>query len=93
MKIRNIFFEVFVVLKCASFGYKLIWMTKRYKMTHNTFNLPEVWLIGITMLKILILLPNYFIREINMLYLVFLLNSYCSYFLTYLFSQRTCILL
>ena len=39
-----------------------------------------------TLLKVTILIPNYFIREINTLYVVFLLNSYCSYFLNYIFA-------
>lgn len=44
-----------------------------------------MWLIVLTLIKVTILIPNYFIREINTLYVGFLLNSYCSYFLTYIF--------
>ena len=85
-KIRNVFFEVFVVFKCVSFAYKLIWMALKYKRTYGTLSLPEVWIILLTLLKVTILIPNYFIIEINTLFVVFLLNSYCSYFLTYIFA-------
>ena len=68
-------------------------MTLKYYRTYGTMNLPEIWLILMTLVKITILLPNYFVHEINTMYCVFILNSYCSYFLTYIFAQRTCILL
>lgn len=35
-KIRNVFFEVFVVFKCLSFAYKLVWMMLKYKRTYGT---------------------------------------------------------
>ena len=69
-----------------SFAYKLIWMALKYKRTYGTLRLPEVWIILLTLLKVTILIPNYFIIEINTLFIVFLLNSYCSYFLTYIFA-------
>ena len=85
-KLRDWFFKIFVVFKCLSFGYKMIWMAIKYKRTYGTLRLPEVWIILLTLLKVTILIPNYFIIEINTLFIVFLLNSYCSYFLTYIFA-------
>ena len=52
-----------------------------------------MYFVAVTLLKVAILLPNYFWHEINTLYLVFCLNSLCSYFLTYILSQRTAIAL
>ena len=77
---------MFVTFKCLSFAYKLMWMLHRYHLTYGTFKMPEVWITGATLLKITLLLPNYFIIEINTLYVVFLLNSYCSYFLAYVLA-------
>lgn len=55
--------------------------------------MPEVYFVAVTLLKVAILLPNYFIHEMNTFYFVFCMNSLCSYFLTYILSQRTCIIL
>lgn len=93
VEVKNYFFEVFVVFKCASFAYKLFWMMKRYKMTYGTYNIPEVFIIFFTLLKIIIILPNYFFKEINTLAVVFILNSMTSYALSYVLAQRTCVVL
>ena len=92
-KYKNYVFDVFVVCKCICLSVKLITMIKRYHMTHKTYNLPEVYFVAVTLLKVTILLPNYFLHEMNTIYFVFLLNSLCSYFLTYILSQRTCVTL
>ena len=55
--------------------------------------MPEVYFVFVTLVKVAILLPNYFVYEINTLFLVLVLNSLCSYFLTYILSQRTCVTL
>ena len=55
--------------------------------------MPEVYFVAVTLIKVVILLPNYFIREMNLFYYVFSMNSICSYFLTYILTQRTCVLL
>ena len=68
-------------------------MIKRYKTTYGTFNMPEVYFVAVTLIKVAILLPNYFIHEMNTFYYVFCMNSLCSYFLTYILTQRTCVLL
>ena len=68
-------------------------MIKRYKTTYGTFNMPEVYFVAVTLIKVAILLPNYFIHEMNTFYFVFCMNSLCSYFLTYILTQRTCVLL
>ena len=75
---------MFVIAKCLMFGYKLILMMRRYHLTYKKWNVPENWFIGFTILKIAILLPNYWLREINMILLVFVLNSMCSYWLNYM---------
>ena len=93
LEVKDHCFQVFAVFKCASFAYKLFWIMKRYKMTYGTYNIPEVFIIGFTLLKIIILLPNYFFREINTLAVVFILNSMTSYALSYVFAQRTCVVL
>ena len=62
-------------------------------MTFGTYNIPEVYILAFTLLKITMILPNYFIREINTLAVVFLLNSMTSYSLSYVFAQRTCVVL
>ena len=66
---------------------------KRYKMTYGTYNIPEVFIIFVTLLKIIMILPNYYFREINTLAVVFILNSMTSYALSYVFAQRTCVVL
>ena len=85
-KIRNYFFFIFVPFKCLSFAYKLVFMVKRYHTTYGTYNLPEVYFVVATLIKVMILLPNYFFVEINTIYAVFCLNSLCSYWLTYILS-------
>ena len=76
-----------------SFGYKLVWMIHRYYLTFGKFNIPEIWFIVMTLIKITILLPNYFLVEMNTLYAVFILNSICSYWLNYVLGQRACVCL
>lgn len=68
-------------------------MAMKYKATFGTYNLPEVYFVVATLIKVAILLPNYFIVEINTIYCVYVLNSLCSYWLTYVLSQRTCVAL
>ena len=77
---------MFVVLKSISFGYKLIWMIHRYYLTYGKFNIPEIWFSVMTLIKIMILLPNYFLCEMNTLYCVLILNSLCSYWLGYVLA-------
>ena len=53
----------------------------------------EIWLLIITAVKVAILLPNYFIREINFLFLVFMINSATTFWLSHLLHIRGCIIL
>ena len=52
----------------------------------------EIWLLIITAIKVAILLPNYFIREINFLFLVFMINSATTFWLSHLLHIRGCII-
>ena len=85
-KIRNITFAVLVVIKCMYLMWSLFTMIKRYRTTHKTYCMPEVYFIAVTLIKVAILLPNYFLQEMNTFYFTFCMNSLCSYFLTYILS-------
>ena len=51
-EIRNWVFSVFVAIKSLSLGYKLFTMIRRYKKTHDTYCLPEVFFVGLTSLPL-----------------------------------------
>ena len=53
----------------------------------------EIWFMAMAAIKILVLLPNIYYKEINWLYACFILNSFLSYWLSYTFHIRSCVAL
>ena len=43
--------------------------------------------------QILILVPAYFLKEINLMYYIFLINSICTYMMSYMLTQRVAVCL
>ena len=56
-------------------------------------NVFEIWFMGMAAIKILILFPNIYYKEINWLYACFILNSFLAYWLSYTFHIRSCVAL
>ena len=91
-EIMNYVFYFFVPFKTICFVFGLYGYVCRYYRTHKTCNQVEIWLLSITAIKVAILLPDYFIREINFLWLVFLINSATTFWLSHVLHVRGCII-
>ena len=85
--------NTFIFCKSLAFIYKSIWTSKKYKATYMRLNIFEIWFMGLAGVKILVLLPNIYYRDINWLYACFVLNSFLSYWLSYTFHVRSCVAL
>ena len=44
------------------------------------------------MVKLSALLPNYFVKEINWLYTIFIINSFCTFWMSHILHMRGCII-
>ena len=82
-----------MVVKSVLFTYKLFWLALRYHNTTGKCNTFEVWFCAITMLRVGIILPLYFMKDINLLWLVFVLNSFSTYLLSHVLGLRACVAL
>ena len=87
--IRN----TFIFFKSLAFIYKSIWTSRKYKATYMQLNIFEIWFMALAGVKILVLLPNIYYKEINWLYACFVLNSFLSYWLSCNFHIRSCVAL
>lgn len=58
--------------------YRLCWTTVKYYKTFEKVNVPEIWILLLTLLKLLILFPIYWLHEMNLLFMVYSLNSVCT---------------
>lgn len=92
-ELKNFAFYALMVVKSVIFTYKLFWLALRYYHTTGKCNTFEVWFCAIAMVRVGIILPLYFMRDINLLWLVFVLNSFSSYFLSYVLGLRACVAL
>ena len=79
--IRNGLFSLLMLIKVFNSWNIMIWTIRKYKKTEGSYNVPEIRLILAQFLKTTILLIAYFMQEMNMIYLVFFLNSVCTYWL------------
>ena len=91
-EIFNYVFYVVMVLKTIATDYSIIQYCIRYYRTHNTINQVEIWLLIATAFKVTALLPDYFVREINYLFLIFVLNSATTFWLSHVLHIRGCII-
>ena len=87
--IRNIF----IAFKSLAFMYKSSWTSRKYKLTYQKCNVFEIWFMGMAAVKIFVLLPNIYYKEINWLYACFVLNSGLAYWLSFMFHIRSCVAL
>ena len=85
-------FEVFVVLKTLGFDYALIRYIMRYYQTYKSCGEVEIWLMVLTAIKVTILMPDYFLQEINYLFVVFVINSATTFWLSHVLHMRACII-
>ena len=81
-------FYVFVVVKILLYLFKFVFIAIRYYKTFKTFKKFEIWWFALKGLSLAILLPNYFYREINMMYFTFLINSVTTYWLSFSIRMR-----
>ena len=79
--IRNGLFSFLMLIKVFNSWNIMIWTIRKYKQTEGSYNVPEIRLILAQFLKTTILLIAYFLQEMNMIYMVFVLNSVCTYWL------------
>ena len=91
--IRNWFFQFFIVIRIALMTYRLSWTLVKYYKTYEKCNVPEFWITLLTLIKLFILLPIYWLHSINQLFAVYALNSICMIWLNYLLSQRMAVAL
>ena len=85
--------NIFIFCKSIAFIYKSAWTSNKYKVTYQRLNVFEIWFMGMAAVKILVLLPNIYYREINWLFACLILNSFLSYWLSYTFHIRSCVAL
>lgn len=78
LKIRNWFFQFFIVIRIALMTYRICWTTFKYYKTYGKMNQGEIWILLMTLVKLFILFPIYWLHEMNMLFVVFALNSVCT---------------
>ena len=85
--------NTFIFLKSLAFMYKSVWTSRRYRLTFGKWNIFEIWFMGMAAVKILILLPNIYYKEINWLFACLVLNAGLSYWLSFNFHIRSCVAL
>ena len=85
--------NIFIFCKSIAFIYKSAWTSNKYKVTYQRRNVFEIWFMGMAAIKILVLLPNIYYKEINWLFACLILNSFLSYWLSYIFHIRSCVAL
>ena len=85
-------FMAIMVLKTIAFDVGIYGYIKRTHETYKQCNMVEIWLLVITGLKVTILLPDYFLQEINYLYIVFIINSGTTFWLSHVLHLRACII-
>ena len=91
-EILSIVFYIIVVGKTLAFDWGFYNYIKRYYQTYKSFNQVEIWMLLLTMVKVTVLMPNYFLREINYLYMVFIINSATTFWLSHILHIRSCII-
>ena len=77
-----------MLVKVASSSYRLLWSIKRYKLTFGKYAVAENFFFIISLIKLILCLPAYWYRNINVLYFAFCLNSLSCYWLNYLLQVR-----
>lgn len=88
----TIAFMIIMTAKTIAFDISITGNIKRYYVTYKKFNQAEIWLLLLTVFKVTIVLPNYFYREINWLYYVFVINSFTTFYLSHILHMRGCII-
>ena len=91
-EIFNYAFYAIMVLKTLAIDYSVFQYSLRYYRTHKSINQVEIWLLLATGLKVTALLPDYFVKEINYLFMVFALNSATTFWLSHVLHIRGCII-
>ena len=85
-------FMVFMVLKTLAFDLSFFGYIKRYKETYGTCNQVEIWLLLLAAFKLTVLLPDYFMMEINYLFYIYAFNTLCTFWLSHILHLRGCII-
>lgn len=78
-----------MLVKSVIFFAKMVALASRYYSTVGKCNTFEIWFCCTTIVKVGIILPLYFIRDINLLYLVFVINSFTTMWLSHVLRIRT----
>ena len=83
----------FIAFKSIAFIYTSGKTSLQYRLTHQRLNVFEIWFMGMAAIKILILFPNIYFKEMNWLFLCLILNSFLAYWLSFTFHIRSCVAL
>ena len=83
-------FAVFFAVKTVLFDKQFILYIKRYWDTYSTLNQVEIWIMLVTAVKVTVVVPDYFLNEINWLFWVFIVNSLVTFWLSHLLHMRAC---
>ena len=86
-------FGVIIALKTLFFDYHIFFYVKRYLQTYKTWMQAEIWIFIITAIKVSILAPNYWIKDMNWIYWTFILNSLTTFWLSHVLHQRNGVVL
>ena len=66
-----------MTVKTLLFDFSITRYVIRYKQTYKTWHQVEIWLLLLTAFKVSFALPNYFLKEMNYLFYIFVLHL-CS---------------
>ena len=81
-------FAVFLIVKAILFDLQFYNYIKRYKETYQTWNQVEIWIMLLTAVKITILIPDYFVKNINWIFWIFATNSAVTFWLSHVLHMR-----
>lgn len=77
-----------MVLKTLAFDVGTYTYVRRYYETNLKLTQVEIWILLISALKVTAMLPDYFLQEVNYLYVIFFCNSVTTCWLGYVLHMR-----
>ena len=80
---------VFFIIKATLFDLQYFGYIKRYIQTYLSWNQVEIWLMMLTIIKFNVVLPDYYFKEINWFFWIFIINSFVTYWLSHVIHMRS----
>ena len=92
-EIISIIFFILLLIKTVLFDVNITKYVLRYLKTYKTWMQAEIWILILTAIKVSILLPNYWIKNMNYIYWVFVMNTTTTFWLSHVLHQRNSVVL